>query len=173
MLEQRKEELKKMSCEQLRQYCKEHGIQSYSHERRLKKSELIENILGYEFACPTKEDDEKSQENETLTCNVQKKEQASGENVKKTVSDIGEQCPGTGRYIKNIKVGALIAFRENENKLNTAKVVRVSFKREKIKAVTQYGKEFIISFDDVMWVRTKNRWPAFIMSVLKEQTGRA
>ena len=153
-----REELEKLKADELAAICKEHDIPHYKGKNRFRKSEMVEAIL-------------KEQE---LTVEQPVVEEKIEENVgvavkEKKAADI-EQLPGTKKYLENINVGTLVAFKEANGKLNTAAVQNVSFKRSQFKLVTQYGKEFIVSFDDIVWVRTTKRWPKFVLDILKAQT---
>lgn len=65
-------------------------------------------------------------------------------------------------------IGTLIAFREPETgKLNTAKLTNRNKTKKLIKCETQYGKEFLISFSDIVWTKTGSRWPKSIYNELK------
>lgn len=70
-------------------------------------------------------------------------------------------------YIENINIGTIVAFRLSNGKVKSAKVVRKSTKNRKLKLETDYGAEYIISYDDVIWVRTGKRWPKGVYKLLK------
>lgn len=72
-------------------------------------------------------------------------------------------------YIENIDIGTIIAFRLSNGKVKSAKVTRKSTKNRKLKLETDYGAEYIISYDDVIWVRTGKRWPKGVYKLLKGQ----
>lgn len=156
-----KEELEKMSCDGLAVYCKEHNIQHYNGKNRFRKAELVEAILKAQEPASGEQVGVEGKIEENVGAVIKEKEMA---NV--------TQLPGTREYLNGINVGTLVAFKEASGKLNTAAVQNVSFKRSQLKLVTQYGKEFIVSFDDVIWVRTTKRWPRFVMDVLKTQSRR-
>lgn len=71
------------------------------------------------------------------------------------------------KYLDNIQVGALVAFRVNDKKAKSAKVIKKSTKQRKLMVETSYGATSVISFDDVLWVRTGNRWPRGVYNMLK------
>lgn len=70
-------------------------------------------------------------------------------------------------YIEKIEIGTIVAFRLSNGKVKSAKVVRKSTKNRKLKLETDYGAEYIISYDDVVWVRTGKRWPKGVYKLLK------
>lgn len=157
-----REELEKWNCEGLATFCRENKIPHHHGKNRFRKSEMVDAIL-------------KQQEQLSETINEEKIEENGKVGVAtKEVKEAADlvQLPGTRKYLENIDVGTLVAFKEPSGRLNTAAVQNVSFKREQLKLVTQYGKEFIVSFDDVIWIRTTKRWPKFVLDVLKQQSRR-
>lgn len=72
-------------------------------------------------------------------------------------------------YIENVDIGTIVAFRLSSGRVKSAKVVRKSTKNRKLKLETDYGAEYIISYDDVVWVRTGKRWPRGVYKLLKGQ----
>ena len=151
-----REELEKWNCEGLAQYCREHNIPHYHGKNRFRKNEMVDAIIGQENnSQPTKETPPETEEKQD-------------EPKKKLVVNVS-QLPGTPKYLENIEVGNLVAFKEGSGRLNTAMVKNASFKRRQLRLETKYGKEFVVGFDDVIWVKTKNRWPRFVLDILKQQ----
>lgn len=72
-------------------------------------------------------------------------------------------------YIENINIGTIVAFRLSNGKVKSAKVTNKSTKNRKLKLETEYGAEYIISYNDVIWVRTGKRWPRGVYTLLKGQ----
>lgn len=72
-------------------------------------------------------------------------------------------------YIENIDIGTIVAFRLSNGKVKSAKVTRKSTKNRKLKLETDYGAEYIISYEDIVWVRTGKRWPRGVYKLLKGQ----
>lgn len=154
-----REVLEKKKADELAAICKGKGIPHYRGKTRFRKAELIEAILKVqeqEVGSPTEVVEEKIEANASVVAKE-----------KETTSIT--QLSGTQKYLDNIEAGTLVAFKEASGKVNTAAVQNVSFKRQQLRLVTQYGKEFIVSFQDVLWVRTTKRWPKFIMDALKQQ----
>ena len=141
----------------LAKICKERNIPHYRGKNLLKKGEMVDAIL-------------KEQLQPEVVPVVEKKIECDAGSVakEKETEDI-KQLPGTKEYLKNINVGTLVAFKEDSGRLNTAAVQNVSFKRSQLRLVTQYGKEFIVPFENVIWVRTSARWPKFVLDALKSQ----
>lgn len=71
------------------------------------------------------------------------------------------------KYLDNIQIGALVAFRVSDKKAKSAKVIKKSTKLKKLMVETSYGATSVISFEDVLWVRTGNRWPRGVYNMLK------
>lgn len=71
------------------------------------------------------------------------------------------------RYVENIEIGTIVAFRLSNGKVKSAKVVKKSTKNRKLKLETDYGAEYIVPYDSVVWVRTGKRWPKGVYNLLK------
>lgn len=70
-------------------------------------------------------------------------------------------------YIKRVEPDTLIAFKTPDGKVKSAKVVNRSIAEQKLKLITSYGKEYLVDFKDVVWVRTGRRWPKGVYELLK------
>lgn len=75
-------------------------------------------------------------------------------------------CDDKLKYIKGCEKGTIIAFLV-DGKARSAKIIKKSSKERVLKCITSYGKEFIVSFDDVIWVKTGTRWPRGVYNQLK------
>lgn len=71
------------------------------------------------------------------------------------------------KYVENAEVGTIVAFRLPNGKVKSAAIEKRSTKRRVLQLVTSYGKTFVVSFDDVVWVKTGTRWPKGIFDLLK------
>ena len=156
-----KEMLESKTCKELRELAKELNI---SGRWDMTKVQLIDAILGAKVVKDT--DEPVSAKTECKVDNlidnaeaVNKDENGSAGNE----IDMKQKM----RYIENISIGTLVAFRLSNGKVKSAKVVRKSTKNRKLKLETDYGAEYIISFDDVVWVRTGKRWPRGVYMLLK------
>lgn len=142
-------ELENMTKENVAKVAKDIGVKRYKGKSMLSKKELIENICKY----LEKQDD----------INDAKKaidEFVSDENKNEAASKM--------ERIEAAPIGVLVAFYEPESgKLNTAKMTNRSKKRKQIKCETKYGKEFIVPFENIAWVKTGGRWPRAIYEELK------
>lgn len=70
-------------------------------------------------------------------------------------------------YVDNVSKGTIVAFKVDDDKVKSAKVVRKSSKEKMLKCVTSYGKEYLVKYSDVIWVKTGTRWPRGVYNLLK------
>lgn len=149
-----KENLQGMNKTELMAKAKELGITRYKQGKPLPKEELIEAIL-------------KADKPELVPAPVEEAPEVEvSEEQENGLSD-EERLERHNKYVENVKVGTLVAFKTGPNKAKSAMVQKRSTKNRKLKVVTKYGKEFIISFDDVIWVHTNKRWPRGVYNMLK------
>lgn len=157
-----KENLQTKTCKVLREQAKELNI---TGRWDMTKAELIEAILG---AMNAKTGDENgttvSANDECKIDNRNVEAEAKCENKSADVSIDYEQKM---QYVENIEIGTLVAFRLSNGKVKSAKVVRKSTKNRKLKLETDYGAEYVVSYDDIVWVRTGKRWPRGVYKLLK------
>lgn len=71
------------------------------------------------------------------------------------------------KYVESVKIGTIVAFKMRNGKVKSAKVARKSTKNRKLKLITSYGAEYVVSYDDIVWVRTGKRWPKFVYNIMK------
>lgn len=156
-----RENLQKKTCKELRELAKELSI---SGRWDMTKDQLIDAILGAEVVENTNESesakDECKVDNQENVVEVEDKVEKESANVD---VDMAQKMP----YIENIEIGTLVAFRLSNGKVKSAKVTRKSTKNRKLKLETDYGAEYIVSFDDIVWVRTGKRWPRGVYKLLK------
>lgn len=156
-----KENLQKKTCKELRELAKELNI---SGRWDMTKDQLIDAILGAKEVENTNESesakDECKVDNQENVVEVEDKVEKESANVE---VDMKQKMP----YIENIEIGTLVAFRLSNGKVKSAKVTRKSTKNRKLKLETDYGAEYIVSFDDIVWVRTGKRWPRGVYKLLK------
>lgn len=161
-----KESLQRKTCKELRELAKERNI---SGRWEMTKDQMIEAILGAEVVKNTEETESAKDENkvDNLTNNVEVEDKVEKKSTN-VEYDMKQKMP----YIENIEIGALVAFRLSNGKVKSAKVMRKSTKNRKLKLETDYGAEYIVSFDDILWVRTGKRWPKGIYRLLKGLVGK-
>jgi hypothetical protein len=156
-----RENLQKKTCKELRELAKGLNI---SGRWDMTKDQLIDAILGAEVVENTNESesakDECKVDNQENVVEVEDKVEKESANVD---VDMAQKMP----YIENIEIGTLVAFRLSNGKVKSAKVTRKSTKNRKLKLETDYGAEYIVSFDDIVWVRTGKRWPRGVYKLLK------
>lgn len=71
------------------------------------------------------------------------------------------------KYIEEAEPGTLMAFVDNKGKPRTAALVNRSSKRRVVKLVTEFNWEFVVPYENVLWVRNGERWPKVILNILK------
>lgn len=149
-------ELENMTKENVAKVAKDLGVKRYKGKSMLSKKELIDGIC-------------KAMESNDDVADAQKAINEAGEKVKNEVkNEIVVDRKVKDERILSAPIGTLIAFREPETgKLNTAKLTNRNKTKKLIKCETQYGKEFLISFSDIVWTKTGSRWPKSIYNELK------
>lgn len=194
---QKREELEGMSKKIVATICKNLGLTRYENGKELTKVELIDKIIANEYNSEKEASIDVSNEHESVTeqnveSNVSIVDVVEDENKsKKEVTNDGFEAtdgkPLVGfvvketsvlieefkkkdkeRYIIEAGFGTIIAFHDtNENRVYSAAITNRSKSKRLLKVETSYGKEFTISFDDVLWVRTTNNWPNAIFRLFK------
>lgn len=71
------------------------------------------------------------------------------------------------RYIETIEIGTLVAFKTPNGRVKSAKVIRKSSSHRVLKLETDYGAQYTVSYDDIIWVRTGTRWPKGVYKLFK------
>ena len=130
----------------------------------MKKAELIQAILmKYAETEPQKFIDGAATKEE-----VETQEPVEKENKKEKGTELTDvQLQNKAKYVENAEMGTIVAFKLPGMKVKSAKLIRRSTKNMKFKVETAYGTEFIISYDDVIWVKTNKRWPKGVYNLLK------
>lgn len=149
-----KEILAKMTCKELREVAKKYNI---SGRWGMTKDQLIEAIAE---ATKVVEETEQVQENKEAT--PQKTDVCECDSVE-AENKYGSKMD----YIEKVEIGVIVAFRLPTGKVKAAKLMKRSTKKRLLKLETEYGAEFIVSFEDVIWVKTGRRWPRGIYNLLK------
>ena len=151
----RKEELNKFKQRELAKMATKLGIKG-AHDMR--KAEIVDAILGAEAVEKTTDENNKSAKDEVKTDNHDAPINVESEDKVEKGSDsidMEQKMP----YIESAQVGTIIAFRMANGKVKSAKIVHRSTKNRQFKVETGYGAQYIVKFDDVVWVRTGKRWP--------------
>ena len=162
-----KENLQCKTCKELRELAKGLNI---SGRWDMTKEQLIEAILGVENAMGSEiktvigqsANDECKVDNRAICVGVEA--EAKVENGSAGTKANMEQKM---TYVEGVEIGTIVAFRLSSGKVKSAKVVKKSTKNRKLKLETDYGAEYIVSYDDIVWVRTGKRWPRGVYNLLK------
>lgn len=129
----------------------------------MNKEQLIDAILGAEVVKNTEKTesakDEYKVDNQEIV-EAENKDENKSANVKINMEQ-------KMHYIENVDIGTIVAFKLSNGKVKSAKVARKSTKNRKLKLETDYGAEYIVSYDDIIWVRTGKRWPRGVYKLLK------
>ena len=155
-----KENLQNKTCKELRELAKDMNI---SGRWDMTKEQLIDAILGAEVVQTTDKPESAKDECKIDNHGVAEVEDKVEKESASVEVDMKQKMP----YIENIEIGTLVAFRLSNGKVKSAKVTRKSTKNRKLKLETDYGAEFIVSFEDIVWVRTGKRWPKGVYRLLK------
>ena len=155
-----RENLQKKTCKELRELAKELNI---SGRWDMTKDQLIDAILGAEVVENTNGSESAKDE-----CKIDSHDAVEVEDkIEKESANVNVDMAQKMPYIENVEIGTLVAFRLSNGKVKSAKVIRKSTKNRKLKLETNYGAEYIVSFDDIVWVRTGKRWPRGVYKLLK------
>lgn len=130
------------------------------------KEQLIEAILGAE-----KNSGKNTSKKESAKTNVKidnqecvaAEDKDEKESAGTEVIDMEEKKP----YIENAELGTLVAFRLSNGKVKSAKIVKKSTLKRRFMLETNYGAQYIVPYDDIVWVRTGKRWPKGVYELLK------
>ena len=155
-----KENLQNKTCKELRELAKGMNI---SGRWDMTKEQLIDAILGAEAVQTTDKSESAKDECKVDNHGVAEVEDKVEKESASVEVDMKQKMP----YIENIEIGTLVAFRLSNGKVKSAKVTRKSTKNRKLKLETDYGAEYIVSYDDIVWVRTGKRWPRGVYKLLK------
>lgn len=153
----RREELMEMTVAELRKMAPSLGVKNC---RQYKKPELVEQILKADGGKNSIEVEEVSEEASSEVSDTNVPEESGEETV---IIDVERKVP----YIEQAEIGTMVAFVLPNGKVKSAKLINRSVKNRKIKVETSYGKQFVVSYDDVVWVRTNDRWPRGVYNMLK------
>lgn len=91
---------------------------------------------------------------------------AKKEEPKKEIKPAHQPLPKSA-YIENAEPGTVVAFKCDDGKVRSAAIQNRSTKRQVVKLVTQYGREYVVPYSSILWVRTGKRWPRGVYDLLK------
>jgi hypothetical protein len=128
--------------------------------------ENLEKKTRDELRVIAKELDIKGRGHMTKEQLVQAIASATGGEAAETSDDVSSGS-NKMKYVENAEIGTIVAFKLPDGRVKSAKVERRSTSRRKLKLVTQYGAEFVVPYEDIIWVRTTKRWPKGVYNLLK------
>lgn len=166
-----KEELEKLTTKELRDIAKDFNI---AGRWDMTKPQLTDAILGASVeTAETKEvaqNEEKVEveevaettttAEETVEKDEKQTESVEVENQKKEVNEEVRK-----KFVVDAMPGAIVAFKDGK-RVRSAMVMRKNTKKELLKLENKVGQEFIVSYNDVIWVRTSKRWPKGVYNLL-------
>lgn len=155
-----KEILQNKTCKELRELAKDMSI---SGRWEMTKDQLIDAILGAEVLEKNNESESAKDECKIDNHNIVEVEDKAEKESANVNVNMAQKMP----YIENIEIGTLVAFRLSNGRVKSAKVTRKSTKNRRLKLETDYGAEYIVSYNDIIWVRTGKRWPRGVYNLLK------
>lgn len=147
-----KEQLMAMKVDELRKVASSIGIKN---AKRYKKVDLVDMII--------------SVQNPPEAVAEEVKEEKEKEEVAGVSDDINNDGIDSNklRYINEAPIGTLVAFKLPNGQTKSAKIINRSTGRKKLKLETVYGKQFIVSYSDIVWVKSTNKWPRGVYNQLK------
>lgn len=128
--------------------------------------ENLEKKTRDELRVIAKELDIKGRGHMTKEQLVQAIASATGGEAAETSDDVSSGSNKV-KYVENAEIGTIVAFKLRDGRVKSAKIERRSTSRRKLKLVTQYGAEFVVPYEDIIWVRTTKRWPKGVYNLLK------
>lgn len=160
---------------------KEMGIVRYKGSSERTKLEIIENIIQVQNekkGCDTNNEEVVKEDTTVSNKEAEQNEQpikkesnvvSEVKKLKEKKQELTEEERAEKKlsYVEGANVGTLVAFKTDSGKIKSAMIVKRSTKNRKFKLETNYGATFVISFDDVIWVRTNKRWPKGVYQLLK------
>ena len=145
-----KEQLMAMKVDELRKVASSIGIKN---AKRYKKVDLVDMIISIQNPPETVVEEVKEE-----------KEEVAGASDNADDSGIDSNKL---RYINEAPIGTLLAFKLPNGQTKSAKIINRSTGRKKLKLETVYGKQFIVSYSDIVWVKSTNKWPRGVYNQLK------
>jgi len=153
-------ELESRKAKDLMKYATSLGVKG---AWKMRKAEVIEAILRAESSDQKIESatDEEKIDND--------KSEVSESKVEKTSEVAYDAEHKMKAYTETATIGMLVAFKLPDGKVKSAKIVKKSTKNRKFMVETEYNQQYLVSFEDILWVRTGSRWPKGIYRLLKGQ----
>lgn len=147
-----KEELESKTVDELRKIAPKVGVKNC---RKLKKVDLVNAIIDEQpIEVESKEVESVSEKSEVKTEEV-------------VITPAVPTVSNRESYVDTAKVDMIVAFKLPNGKVKSAKIIKRSTPKRRFMVETKYGAQFIISFDDVVWVKTGTRWPKHVYNLMK------
>jgi len=159
-----REELEKKTNKELYDIAASLGISKYVKGNRKTKTVIIEEVLGTEVQT---EEPEKNVDNIVFIDGNDVEEQTSEKSELKVVAEHHDSSVKRKEYIESAQIGTIVAYRTENGKVKSAKIINRSTSKRRFKVETKYGAQSVISFDDVVWVKTGTRWPKGVYNLMK------
>ncbi len=128
------------------------------------KDKLIEAILGAEKSGKVPKETKSAKANNKIDNH---EGVVAEEKDEKESASIEVNMEEKKAYIENAEIGTLVAFRLQNGKVKSAKIVKKSTAKKRFMLETSYGAQYIVHYEDVVWVRTGKRWPKGVYELLK------
>lgn len=132
-----REHLESLNCDELRTLAKKLRVKRHNGHTRLRKGELINQLL---------------------------KREADEEFIRSI--KMAKESDKKIQYLDTVSIGTLVAF-AYEGGAKSAKIINRSVADRKLEVETEYGAKIFINYEDVLWVKTGARWPRGVYSLLK------
>ena len=155
-----KEELGSKNLKELYEIGSSLGISKYAHGARKSKAVIINEIVGSSMTHEVTD----NATNEIIDVEIVNESTSEKSEMKVDEVIISQSRV---KYVESATVGTLVAFRLSNGRVKSAKIVKKSTSKRKFMVETKYGAQFIVSYDDVIWVKTGTRWPKGVYNLMK------
>lgn len=155
-----KEELGSKNLKELYEIGSSLGISKYAHGSRKPKAVIINEIVGSSMTHEVTD----NVTNEAIDVEIVNESTSEKSEMKVDEVIISQSRV---KYVESATVGTLVAFRLSNGRVKSAKIVKKSTSKRKFMVETKYGAQFIVSYDDVIWVKTGTRWPKGVYNLMK------
>lgn len=159
-------ELESRKAKDLMKYATSIGVKG---AWKMRKLEVIEAILRAEINDKVEMSDQKIEnaiDKEKIDNDTNKVSEIKSEKTSEVVYDAEHKMKA---YTETATIGMLVAFKLPDGKVKSAKIVKKSTKNRKFMVETEYNQQYLVAFEDILWVRTGSRWPKGIYRLLKGQ----
>lgn len=163
-MEMTKESLAGLKVRELADICRKHNIPCYRGKNLMHKDEIIAAIIEAKLTKDGRSETQSAGDKTVIGDGVSAEAGAKENKPASTyVIDMARKMP----YIESAQVGTLVAFRLANGKVKSAKIIKRSTKNRRFMLETEYGAQYVVSYDDIVWVRTTKRWPLGVYKLLK------